>query len=227
VEERTSSVLWRCGRMKEETYGLILGIVLLVIGLVILLFVFSIAYDVAQHPAEKLDEWAPVEIKGPTAYFGWSYVNTSVEFNDLSVKGDGEINGWQWEFGDGSSSNEKNPNHDYSEYGEYTVALTVEDENGKTNSIEGEVTVDEDSGEGQTQSGFSFDLGLDNSLKRFAIITLLVSIFAVLVMIGGRIITAGCHLLRPIPKTLKVKVRRKDMEIEIPEQQKEEIKEKN
>jgi len=32
VEERTSSVLWRCGRMKEEIFGLILGIVLLVIA---------------------------------------------------------------------------------------------------------------------------------------------------------------------------------------------------
>lgn len=213
--------------IKEEIFGLILGIVLLVIGLAILLFVFSSAYDIAQHPSEKLDEWAPVEIKGPTAYFGWSYVNTSVEFNDLSVKGDGEINSWQWEFGDGSSSNEKNPDHDYSEYEEYTVSLTVEDENGKTNSIEAEVTIDEDSGEGQTQAGFSLDLGLDTSLKRFAIITLLLGMFAVLVMIGGRITVAGCHLLRPIPKTFKVKVRRKDMEIEIPGQQKEESKEKS
>lgn len=102
----------------------------------------------------------------------------------------------------------------------------MEDENGKTNSIEAEVTVDEDSGEGQTQAAFSLDLGLENSLMRFAIITLLVGIFAVLVMIGGRIITAGCHLLRPIPKTLKVKVRRKDMEIEIPEQQDEESRKK-
>ena len=129
--------MWKGVSMKEETYGLILGIVLLVMGLAILLFVFSSAYDVAQNPSEKLDEWAPVEIKGPTAYFGWSYVNTSVKFNDLSVKGDGEINSWQWEFGDGSSSNEKNPNHDYSEYGEYTVALTVEDENGRNTEMNG------------------------------------------------------------------------------------------
>ena len=213
--------------MKEETCGMILGIVLLIIGLVILLFVFSSVYNIAQNPSEKLDEWAPEEIKGPTAYFSWIYTNASVKFNDLSVKGDGEITSWQWDFGDSSSSNEENPQHEYPEYGDYTVSLTVEDENGKTSSVDAQVTVDEDSGEGQTQTALSFDLGLGTSFKRFAIITLLVGTFAVLVMIGGRITTAGCHLLRPIPKTLKVKVRRKDMEIEIPEQQKEEIKERN
>jgi len=214
--------------MKEETYGMIWGTVVLVLGLGILLFVFSNIYAVAQNPSEKLDEWVPEEIKDPTASFSWSSQDASVVFTDASVKGSGEITSWHWEFGDGSSSTEKNPDHGYSGYGNYTVSLQVEDENGKTNSVQTKVSIEEGgSNEGQTQAGFSFDLGLETPLKRFGVITLFLGIFAVLVMIGGRFTVAGCHLLRPMPKTLKVRVKPKDMEFEIPGKQKEEIKQKN
>jgi PKD repeat protein len=45
-----------------------------------------------------------------------------INFVDLSS---GTITGWQWSFGDGSSSNERNPLHQYMNAGTYTVILTV------------------------------------------------------------------------------------------------------
>ena len=39
---------------------------------------------------------------------------------------------WEWTFGDGTNSVEKNPEHEYSEVGRYLVTLTVEDEVGQT-----------------------------------------------------------------------------------------------
>ncbi len=46
----------------------------------------------------------------------------SVQFTDTSAYG---VNKWQWDFGDGNTSNEQNPRHIYSYPGNYTVKLTV------------------------------------------------------------------------------------------------------
>jgi len=85
----------------------------------------------------------PKGVKDPTASFSWSSQGASVVFTDASVKGSGEITSWHWEFGDGSSSTEKNPDHGYSGYGNYNVSLQVGDENGKTNSVQTRVSIEE------------------------------------------------------------------------------------
>lgn len=63
-----------------------------------------------------------------------------VDFSDQSMEGDATVDIWEWNFGDGSTSNEQNPTHAYEEEGAYTVELTVEDENNlldtKTTEIE-------------------------------------------------------------------------------------------
>ena len=46
----------------------------------------------------------------------------SVNFTDEST---GTITAWNWNFGDGSSSNEQNPYHIYNKLGNYTVTLSV------------------------------------------------------------------------------------------------------
>jgi gliding motility-associated-like protein len=54
-----------------------------------------------------------------------------VQFNDLTViLAPDEITSWDWDFGDGNSSDEENPIHTYDDPGVYTVTLTVESENG-------------------------------------------------------------------------------------------------
>ena len=47
----------------------------------------------------------------------------TVKFTD---KSDGKPSLWQWEFGDGKSSDRQNPSHTYEEVGRYTPRLTIE-----------------------------------------------------------------------------------------------------
>jgi len=66
------------------------------------------------------------EVTAPTATFAAPVRNGTVpftvEFVDLS---DGLPTSWQWDFGDGTGSREKNPVHTYTRTGTYTVSLRV------------------------------------------------------------------------------------------------------
>jgi len=53
-----------------------------------------------------------------------------VAFKDESHDPDGEIVSWEWDFGDGTGSNERSPTHQYAYPGTYTVTLRVRDESG-------------------------------------------------------------------------------------------------
>lgn len=55
-------------------------------------------------------------------------------FTDGSTDSDGAIVAWSWDFGDGATSSARNPSHPYGAPGEYTVALTVTDDDGATNT---------------------------------------------------------------------------------------------
>ena len=48
----------------------------------------------------------------------------TVQFTDLST---GNVTGWNWDFGDGTTSTEQNPSHTYTAAGTYDVSLTVTD----------------------------------------------------------------------------------------------------
>ncbi|MGD9991923.1 MAG: PKD domain-containing protein [Salinivirgaceae bacterium] len=53
----------------------------------------------------------------------------SALFADLSLSPDGsDIINWVWDFGDGTQSNEKAPEHRYEDAGEYTVSLSIRNE---------------------------------------------------------------------------------------------------
>ena len=70
----------------------------------------------------------------PTAGFTHSptepKAGTAVAFTGEATDPDGDIVEWFWEFGDGSTSNERNPNHTYDSAGTYTAVLTVTDSGG-------------------------------------------------------------------------------------------------
>ena len=53
-----------------------------------------------------------------------------VQFVDFSTDADGQIVGWDWDFGDGGTNLEKEPLHYYARPGSYTVTLTVTDDGG-------------------------------------------------------------------------------------------------
>lgn len=69
---------------------------------------------------------------GPTANFiatpSSGYAPLEVQFKDTSTNGP---TSWSWDFGDGNNSAERNPVHTYSLVGNYTVSLTVKNENGQ------------------------------------------------------------------------------------------------
>ena len=58
-----------------------------------------------------------------------SVIGEAVKFTDKS-KDDGEIVSWLWNFGDGATSRDQNPEHTYSEGGFIKVKLTVTDDKG-------------------------------------------------------------------------------------------------
>jgi len=74
---------------------------------------------------------------GPEADFSSSLVAgdppLGVAFSDRSTSYDG-ICSWQWRFGDGTGSGDRNPVHTYSEPGQYTVVLEVTEPDGSTGS---------------------------------------------------------------------------------------------
>ena len=49
----------------------------------------------------------------------------TVQFDDLSANGGAAITGWQWQFGDGATSTQREPEHTYTQPGAYTVVLRV------------------------------------------------------------------------------------------------------
>ena len=86
---------------------------------------------------------ASVSLAPPAAAFSAEpasgYAPLSVAFTDRSLNGP---TSWTWDFGDGSTSGLKDPVHEYTVPGTYTVHLTVSNEFG-TDQASGNITVNE------------------------------------------------------------------------------------
>jgi len=54
-----------------------------------------------------------------------SCIPAAINFTDLSTTPVGTITQWDWDFGDGATSNLQNPSHTYNTAGFYTVTLSV------------------------------------------------------------------------------------------------------
>lgn len=74
----------------------------------------------------------------------------TVSFKDLSTDSDGSIVSWEWNLGDGNTSTEQHPIHDYEEEGDYYVTLKVTDDQGNTGEIQHIVAILGCTGEGVT-----------------------------------------------------------------------------
>ena len=53
-------------------------------------------------------------------------VGQQVKFTDLSFSGSRVVTGWQWNFGDGTTSTQVNPTKSYASAGTFNVSLTVQ-----------------------------------------------------------------------------------------------------
>ncbi|RLE67340.1 MAG: hypothetical protein DRJ45_09670, partial [Thermoprotei archaeon] len=81
----------------------------------------------------------------PVADFSFSpskpTVLVDVEFTDDSHDPDGRIVSRHWDFGDGTTSTERNPTHRYTRKGSFTVKLTATDNDGLTATKEAKIEV--------------------------------------------------------------------------------------
>ncbi len=83
-----------------------------------------------------------VENIAPTADFTTTTSYTTAKFNAAgSSDSDGTITARTWTFGDGTTGSGSNLSHTYANAGTYTVALTVKDDGGKTDTMTTQVTV--------------------------------------------------------------------------------------
>jgi len=66
------------------------------------------------------------------AQWAWKVVDMDrrlVAFKDLSV---GTVTTWKWDFGDGATSTDQNPEHAYAKTGNYVVVLNVTGPDGQS-----------------------------------------------------------------------------------------------
>ena len=81
----------------------------------------------------------------PVADFTWApsdpTTQSIIQFTDLSYDPVGNIVNWTWDFGDGNSSFDQNPTHQYPNPETYTVSLTVTDNDGASDSVSKDIEV--------------------------------------------------------------------------------------
>ena len=85
----------------------------------------------------------PIEINSTpiVSFTGITSGNLSVSFTNNSSISSGSIASYEWNFGDGNSSVENAPTHNYSEFGDYNVVLTATSDLGCTASISSTIEV--------------------------------------------------------------------------------------
>jgi PKD repeat protein len=85
---------------------------------------------------------APPPNVAPTAAFTAATGGTIGTFDaSASSDGDGQVTGYRWSFGDGSTGTGVTASHEYAADGTYTVALTVTDDDGATTTTQQQVTI--------------------------------------------------------------------------------------
>ena len=215
---------------RKETMSLIFGIALLLAGVGLLLSGFALAYGIVSNPSHFIQSQIPATVEqnataGPRASFTFNVTDLTVTFRDNSRQGDAGITGWDWDFGDGSRSNQQNPQHTYSTNFTGFVRLTVRDANDKSNSAVGSVqafpransqgnsTVDPGDIAGSIDFGAVFRPIFGVLVAVAAVVTTFLMLL-VMWLVGASITKAGWNLIRPRPETIRIRVKPKHLEAE-------------
>ena len=80
--------------------------------------------------------------ESPVADFTFVENGLSVQFTGDGTDADGTVESYAWDFGDGSTSAQRSPQHVFDEAGTYDVTLTVTDNSGATGSVTKKVSVE-------------------------------------------------------------------------------------
>ncbi|NBC24621.1 MAG: PKD domain-containing protein, partial [Bacteroidetes bacterium] len=65
----------------------------------------------------------------------------TIALTDASSDSDGALVSWLWDFGNGDTSNEQNPNYTYGNTGVYTITLTITDDSGDSDTYSESLTI--------------------------------------------------------------------------------------
>lgn len=129
-----------------------------------------------------------------------NFLDLNILFNDQSTAGVGSsITNWLWNFGDGSSSTDQNPSHDYSVAGSYVVCLTITTTSGCTSTYCDSLIVGGNTNTGGSISGSVYT---DNStFASVAYVFLLKFDYAnsALVPQDAGVVTNGGYLFSNVP----------------------------
>lgn len=105
---------------------------------------YNVTLTITTNSGCQADITNPVTVNpNPVADFDFNSgcVNAPINFTDASTIGSGNIQSWDWDFGNGTSSTQQNPTKTYSAANDYTVTLTVTSDQGCTDNITQTVTV--------------------------------------------------------------------------------------
>jgi PKD repeat protein len=85
-------------------------------------------------------------LNAPTANFTYTPQEPTdldtIHFTDTSNTSNGTIVAWDWDFGDGGTSDLQNPTHRYADNGIYSLTLEVTDSNGANGTTTHDITID-------------------------------------------------------------------------------------
>ena len=101
----------------------------------------NVVYDIVFHGLLNQSEEFSSTPQPVVECDGEPMINQPVQFYGDKSKDDGQITSYFWDFGDGETSNEKNPIHTFKKLGKHTVNLTVTDDSNLNDNINFEVNV--------------------------------------------------------------------------------------
>ncbi|MCP3974718.1 MAG: PKD domain-containing protein [bacterium] len=162
----------------------------------------------------------------------------TMRLEDITEPGDGALETWTWDLGDGREARGRNVERTYEGPGVYAVRLDVTDSNGETSKVEGDVEIPEEGSDfGRIDAADDIDLSgieaavedavvaLEDSVEETldevrsaARSTAVVVLFALAAIattiVAWRVTRSGIMLLRPA-QDVRLKVKSADMQVDV------------